>query len=67
LIIFLNEDIPNPIIKLNKGPAIDPAIPISPYPFLAKAQFKLRSKKNKVLIKVIKFYLQQNFQKIKMS
>jgi hypothetical protein len=36
--------LPNPINKLNKGPAIDPDIPISPNPDLANAQFKDKSK-----------------------
>jgi hypothetical protein len=41
--ICLIKTVPNPINKLKRGPAIDPAIPISPYPALANAQFKLKS------------------------
>jgi hypothetical protein len=43
VMIFLIIDDPRPTSKLNSGPAILPAIPISPYPDLASAQFKLKS------------------------
>jgi hypothetical protein len=36
--------LPSPMSKLNKGPAIDPDIPISPNPDFANAQFKDKSK-----------------------
>ncbi len=43
LIVFLIKDKPKPIRRLNKGPAIHPARPISPYPALASAIFMERS------------------------
>jgi hypothetical protein len=41
---FLINDMPKPINTLKRGPAMDPAIPISPYPALAKAILTLKSK-----------------------
>ena len=43
LIVFFIKDDPYPIIVLKRGPAIEPAKPISPYPSLAKAQFNDKS------------------------
>ncbi len=40
---FLTKVNPNPTRILNNGPAIDPAIAISPYPFFAREQFTDRS------------------------
>ena len=40
---FFKQVNPNPINKLNKGPAIEPANPISPYPDLARVQFNNKS------------------------
>jgi hypothetical protein len=41
--VLLIKEAPNPINKLNNGPAIEPAIAISPKPDLAKATFTLKS------------------------
>ncbi len=56
--MILIKEAPSPINKLNRGPAIEPAIPISPNPDLAKAQFRVRSGKelpklNKVIPKKV--------------
>jgi hypothetical protein len=48
---FFINDIPKPIKTLNRGPAMDPAIPISPYPALAKATITLKSKKHVLIFK----------------
>ena len=42
-IVCLKRPVPNPIRRLKRGPAIEPATPISPYPILARAQFRVKS------------------------
>lgn len=70
--IFFIKTIPKPISRLKRGPAIDPAIPISPYPAFAKAQFRLKSaaefpKLNKVIPKKASGILKSNPRMLIMS
>ena len=43
LIFNFNNGNPNPIKRLNKGPAIEPDKAISPYPNLTKLKFSIKS------------------------